>query len=120
MWVPPDRSGVDPGYEQADVGGALDAGGLVAVASGRGHAGGVSIHQRDAVLWVARLAPGQAVTAPGAPFVHVFVARGVVSLERAGSLDEGDAVRLTEEGPSELRAGDDGTEVLVWEMGSPS
>src|SRR5512135_2627836 len=37
MWVVPDRERVRPGYEQLDVNDALDAGGLVPVASGRRH-----------------------------------------------------------------------------------
>ena len=38
MWVVPDTFGIDPGYEQLDVNDALDSGGLVEVASGRGTA----------------------------------------------------------------------------------
>ena len=36
MWVIPDTAGVTPGYEQLDLSERLDAGGLVAVASGVG------------------------------------------------------------------------------------
>ena len=46
------------------------------VASGQGHEGAVTIHQRDAVLLVGRLAPGDEVAVPDAPHVHVFVAVG--------------------------------------------
>jgi len=84
MWVLPDTRGIDPGYEQREIGADLDAGGLVPVASGRGHDGAVSIHQHDAVLWAARLDVGGAVTVPDAPHVHVFVARGSAALEGAG------------------------------------
>src|SRR4051795_140881 len=39
MWVLPDTSGIEPGYEQLDVNDALARGGLVPVASGEGHDG---------------------------------------------------------------------------------
>ncbi|MFI5047455.1 MAG: pirin family protein, partial [Acidimicrobiia bacterium] len=56
MWVLPDTEGIAPGYEQRDVNDLLAGGGLVPVASGQGHEGAITIHQRDAVLWAARLA----------------------------------------------------------------
>jgi redox-sensitive bicupin YhaK (pirin superfamily) len=37
MWVPPDTTGIDPGYEQLDVNDALASGQLVPIASGAGH-----------------------------------------------------------------------------------
>ena len=115
MWVLPDTKGIDPGYEQRDLSDALDRGGLVPVASGRGHDGAISLHQQDAVLWVARLRGGDEVKVPEAPHAHVFVATGAASLESAGDLDEGDAARLTDAGSLDLVAGPDGTEVLIWE-----
>ncbi len=75
----------------------------------------IRIKNRDAALSAARLQPGDAVTVPDAPFVHVFVARGEVDLEGAGPLAEGDAVRLTAAGGRRLTATGP-AEVLVWEM----
>jgi hypothetical protein len=50
--------------------------------------------------------------------VHLFVASGDVTLEGAGDLVEGDAVRLTGAGEVILTAGpENGAEVLVWQMG---
>jgi redox-sensitive bicupin YhaK (pirin superfamily) len=115
MWVVPDVRGIDPSYEQRDLGDALSKPALVAVASGRGHDGAVTIHQHDAVLWAARLAPGGAITVPDAPHVHVFVARGDATLEGAGGMATGDAARLAGAGPLALVAGRSGAEVLVWE-----
>jgi redox-sensitive bicupin YhaK (pirin superfamily) len=113
MWVQPDTVGVEPGYEQVDISERLDAGGLVAVASGQGHEGAVHLHQAGAVLWAARLDDGGTVTVPAALHVHVFVARG--SARMAGvDLDEGDAVRLTDEPEQELTATTTDTEILVW------
>ena len=115
MWVLPDTEGLPPGYEQRSVGEALATGELVPVASGRGHDGAITIHQKDAVLWVGRLAAGKTVTVPDAPHVHVYVARGSVTLDEAGELGEGDAARLTDAGSPSLTAGPDGTEVIIWQ-----
>ena len=113
MWVPPDTAGLDPGYEQKDVTEALDGGGLVAVASGRGHDTAVRIHQRGAVMWVGRLADGRAVTLPEAPFVHLFVAHGAVTVD-GHTLAAGGAARLTGAGPVGVTATGP-AEVIVWE-----
>lgn len=118
MWVLPDTRGIEPSYEQRDLNQELAAGGLVAVASGRGHDGAVTIHQRDAVLWAGRLRPGETVSLPDAPHVHLFIAVGTAVFDGApddGALGAGDAVRLTDAGARDVTAGPDGAEVLVWE-----
>jgi redox-sensitive bicupin YhaK (pirin superfamily) len=122
MWVPPDTERIRPGYEQLDINAQLAGGGLVPIASGRGHAAAISIRQRDAVLWGGRLKPTETVRLPDAPFVHVFVARGGATLEGAGALATGDAVRLTRAGARGLTAdASTGAEVLVWESaGEPA
>jgi quercetin 2,3-dioxygenase len=114
MWVPPDTEGIAPGYEQRDVNRELDKGGLRPVASGRRHEGAISIHQRDAVLWAARLRPDETATVPDGAHVHLFVAAGDVDLQDAGALAAGDAARLTSAGSRALTAGLAGAEVLVW------
>ena len=121
MWVVPDTERVDPGYEQLDVNGELGQGGLVPIASGRGHDAAIAIRQRDAALWGGRLLPGENVAVPDASMAHVFVARGTVMFDGDGdvalALEAGDAVRLTAAGSPSLTAGPDGAEVLIWEMG---
>jgi redox-sensitive bicupin YhaK (pirin superfamily) len=114
MWVPPDTTGIQPGYEQRDLSDELAKGGLVAVASGKGHEGAITIHQRDAVLYVARLSDGESVVVPADTHVHLFVALGAGALDAAGALGQGDAVRLTDAGPTTFTATSDGTEILVW------
>jgi len=117
MWVLPDTDGIEPSYEQRDVGAELGGdGGLVPIASGRGHDAAIRIHQRDAVLWGGRLRPAETVMVPDAPHVHVFVAVGSAAVEDE-TLDEGDAARLTEAGEAQLTAGADGAEVLIWATG---
>ena len=117
MWVAPDTERVDPGYEQLDINGELDRGGLVPIASGRGHQAAISVRQKDAVLWGGRLKPGGTVNVPDAKFVHLYVAKGTAQLEGAGTLAAGDAVRLTAAGSPRLTADAvAGAEVLIWEM----
>jgi quercetin 2,3-dioxygenase len=114
MWVQPDTERVKPGYEQLDINGHLATGGLVPIASGKGHDAAISIRQRGAVLWGGRLAAGEAVGVPDDRHVHLFVARGEAELEGAGPLATGDAVRLTAAGSPRLTAGPPGAEVLIW------
>jgi redox-sensitive bicupin YhaK (pirin superfamily) len=64
---------------------------------------------------VARLEPGHSVELPEAPYLHLFVARGGVDLEGAGSLAAGDTVRFTATGGNRVTATEP-SEVLVWEM----
>ena len=115
MWVVPDASGVAPGYAQREIDAELLAGGLVPVASGRDGAAAIPIANRYATLHAARLEPGRSVTLPEAPYLHLFVARGWVTLEGAGALDEGDAVRFTATGGQRVTATAP-AEILVWEM----
>ncbi len=116
MWVVPDTAKVRPGYEERDINGELAKGGLVPVASGRGHDAAISIRQDGAVLWAGRLKAGETVTVPTAPFAHLFVPVGSVELEGHGTLERGDAARMTLAGGMTLTAGPEGAEVLLWEM----
>ena len=67
MWVLPDTERIDPGYEQLDINGELDKGGLQPIASGQGHDAAISIRQRDAVLWGGRLRAGGWCRCPRSP-----------------------------------------------------
>jgi len=117
MWVVPDTERINPGYEQLDINAQLDRGGLVPIASGRGHNAAISIRQDGAVLWGGRLKPGETVNVPDVKFAHLYVANGSAELEGAGSLATGDAVRLTAAGSPRLTAdATKGAEVLIWEM----
>jgi redox-sensitive bicupin YhaK (pirin superfamily) len=118
MWVVPDEGGISPGYEQLEIDHELLSGALVPVASGMpGHDGAAAIRikNRYAALHAARLQPGQSVQLPEAPFVHLFVPRGRVTLEGAGPLAAGDAVRFTATGGQRVTAIEP-AEILVWEM----
>jgi quercetin 2,3-dioxygenase len=117
MWVIPDESDVTPSYQQHEVHNDLLASGLVTIASGiPGRDAAISLHNRNAALHAARLQPGDTVTAPTAPYLHVFVARGVISADAVGELAAGDALRYTgADGGPRLTAREP-SEVLIWEM----
>lgn len=116
MWVVPDTARVRPGYEELDISSELSRGGLVALASGRGHDAAISIRQDGAVLWVGKLKPGETIKVPHAPFAHVYVAAGDLNVEAIGPLSAGDAARITLGGALKATAGPAGAEVLIWEM----
>lgn len=118
MWVVPDEPNITPGYEQLEIDHELLAGGLVPVASGMARHDGeaaIRIKNKYAALYAARLQPGQSVELPDAPYLHLFVPRGAVSLEGAGALATGDAVRFTATGGQKVTATEP-AEILVWEM----
>ncbi len=118
MWVVPDESGITPGYEQLEIDHELLSGNLVPVASGRPEhdgAAAIRIKNRYAALHAARLQPGQSVRLPDAPYLHLFVPRGSVTLEGAGPLATGDSVRFTATGGQQVTATEP-AEILVWEM----
>jgi redox-sensitive bicupin YhaK (pirin superfamily) len=116
MWVVPDEPRLTPGYEQLDINDSLARGGLVPVASGRGHDAAISIRQKDAALFAARLSSGETLDLPEAPYVHLYVAKGSMTLEGAGELVTADAARITASGGQQVSAGSAGAEILVWEM----
>lgn len=121
MWVFPDTEAIDPSYEQLDINRELDRGGLVPIASGKGHQAAIQIRQKGAVLWGGRLKPGESVRLPEAPYLHLFVPKGAVTLEGAGRLEKGDAVRLTAAGTPAVTADPvSGAEILIWEMNPQS
>jgi quercetin 2,3-dioxygenase len=118
MWVVPDEAGRAPGYQQREIDDELLRGKLVTIASGMpAHSddSAITIGNRYAALHGARLEPGQSVQLPEAPYLHLFVPRGEVTLEGAGPLHEGDAVRFTATGGQRVTATQP-AEILLWEM----
>ncbi len=115
MWVVPDESGIAPGYQQAEIPDDQLTGALLTIASGRRDGAAITIHNKSAALHAARLQTGDGVQLPEAPFLHLFVPRGEVTLEGAGSLQQGDAVRFTASGGQRVTATKT-AELLVWEM----
>lgn len=62
-----------------------------------------------------RLTPGERTAVPDAPYVYVHVVRGAVSVDGT-PLTAGDAARITDAKGLAAEAGEEGTEVLLWEM----
>jgi quercetin 2,3-dioxygenase len=119
MWVLPDVSGVDPGYQQHEIGDDLLDGRLVTIASGMpGHDAAITIHNQSAALHGARLRRGDGLELPAAPYLHLFVARGSLDMsdmKNTAELAEGDAVRFTACNGARVTAREP-SEILVWEM----
>ena len=114
MWVRPDTLGVKPEYQQLDINTELAKGGLVPIASGRGHDAAIAIHQRGAVLWGARLGANETVSLPDDRHVHVFIALGSATLVGGHVMEQGAAARLSDVGAVTLTSGTEGAELLVW------
>ena len=95
----------------------LLSGGLVPVASGMAKHDDRSDTDQEptTALHVARLAVGQSVELPDAPFLHLFVAQGDLTLEETGRLSTGDAVRFSGAGGHRVEA-TEAAELLLWEM----
>ena len=115
IWIEPNVTGIDPGYEQKDFADAEKRGQLRLVVSGDGAEGSVSIRQ-DARLYAGLFDGDEAATLALAPgrlgYVHL-VRR---ELEANGqALRAGDALKLRDEAEVRLRAGKD-AEVLVFDL----
>jgi redox-sensitive bicupin YhaK (pirin superfamily) len=120
MWVQPDERGIEPGYEQLEIGERLATGELVPMASGLAKHRtdtAIRIHQRDAGMYVARLIDAGSIALPVANFVHLFVAVGAVQVEGVGVLSVGDALRVRDADGQRVTATGP-AEVIVWEMQS--
>jgi quercetin 2,3-dioxygenase len=119
MWAIPDVSGIAPGYQQHEIGDDLLDGRLATIASGMpGHDAAITIHNRSAALHGARLRGGDGLELPAAPYLHLFVARGRLTMpgpDEAVELAEGDAVRFTASDGTRVTAHAP-SEILVWEM----
>jgi quercetin 2,3-dioxygenase len=119
MWVQPDVSGIPPSYQQHAIDEDLLDGQLVTIASGMpGHDAAITIHNRSAALHGARLQRGDSVELPAAPYLHLFVARGRLTMatqDNEAELAEGDAVRFTASNDARVTAAE-ACEILVWEM----
>jgi redox-sensitive bicupin YhaK (pirin superfamily) len=115
IWVIPDRSGHEPGYEQKSFTTEERQGTLRLVASSDGRDGSISIHQ-DATLESGLFKPGESATHTVADkrFAWVQVARGSVTVN-GEKLSAGDGLSAT--GGGELRIeGVEDAEVLVFDL----
>jgi redox-sensitive bicupin YhaK (pirin superfamily) len=101
MWVRPDEPGRAPSYLQEEA--PLDEGWLTVP----------GVRSSRAALHATRLFPERPALLPSAPFVHLFVCRGAISLESGEVLSVGDALRVSD--CDGLMASGD-AELLAWAM----
>jgi redox-sensitive bicupin YhaK (pirin superfamily) len=115
IWIVPDRTGYEPGYEQHAFTQEDLANQWALVASNQPSGKAVKIHQ-DANLYVARLSPGHELThvTDKTRKLWLNVARGAVTLDGA-RLDTGDGVAISAVDKVTVRADTD-AEVLLFDM----
>src|SRR5699024_7316626 len=119
LWVVPDESGGDPGYDQREIDQAELTDNLVVVAGGKDlypDRAATRIRNRSSALLASRLGPGRSIVLPDAPYVHLYVPLGSAELEGEGGLVAGDAAGRTASGGRRIACGPGGAVVLVWEM----
>jgi redox-sensitive bicupin YhaK (pirin superfamily) len=114
IWIEPERAGLDPAYQEASF--ELVPGRLEPLATPGGEVGGLAI-QQSARVYALRLAAGQAFGYAIADDRHVYLqaARGAGSCNGI-AFEAGDGAALSDERSFELEAGDDGLELLVFDL----
>jgi redox-sensitive bicupin YhaK (pirin superfamily) len=115
IWIVPERSGLEPGYEEANFSDQDKRGGLRRIVSGRNRNGALKIHQ-DVDIHATVLGPGEQARLDLRPGRHAWVQvlRGDVTLN-GSDLRAGDGAALSEETAVRLEAGKE-AEVLVFDL----
>ena len=115
IWILPNRTGMDPSYEQKQIDREKQNGQLCLVASGNGRENSITINQ-DISLYSTILGYNQSVAHKLAKDrkAYVHVARGNVRLNSA-SLSEGDGARIEAEDVVKLHGVDNG-EFLLFDL----
>lgn len=124
MWLQPGEFGGPPGFGLRSV---PDGDGLHLLASGRDGDDALRLRREDAALWLVRAGAWAALPAlPAAPFRYVHVVSGSVGYRTVPgpqgggrSAAAGDSVRITGDAFADPTAGEDGVELLLWEMHTP-
>ena len=115
IWIEPDVTGIEPGYEEKPFSDRDKRGKLRLIASPDGSAGSVTIHQ-NARLYAALLDDGETAThelAAGRK-AYVHVARGTLQVN-GQRLDAGDGARIQQETRVVLSHADN-AEVLLFDL----
>jgi quercetin 2,3-dioxygenase len=115
MWIRPDELDVPPSYQQGELALGDLANDWVPIASGQHPDAVVNLGSASSTLWVTVLPAGMSRKLPDGYLLHVYLARGVVDVERIGRLEPGDSLRLSGSAQLRLSARAE-AEVLVWEM----
>jgi redox-sensitive bicupin YhaK (pirin superfamily) len=116
IWIVPDETGIEPGYEQKAFAPADRQGGLKLVAARNGRDGALTLHQ-DVDLYSSLFKDGDDVSLAlrDGRRAWVQVARGSVQVN-GEALEAGDGVALSNETALRVTAKSD-TEVLIFDMG---
>lgn len=116
IWVLPERSGLEPGYEQTYFAPEDKQGRLRLIGSRDGREGSVTIHQ-DLNLYATNLNPEDAVmhTLAANRVAWVHVAKGAVTLN-GHDLTAGDGAAIADETALTLTGVGEDTEVLLFDM----
>ena len=115
IWIEPNVTGIEPGYEEKHFDAASKRGRLRLIASIDGRNGSVTIHQ-DAAVYAALLDGNERVShalAPGRK-AYVYVARGAVSVN-GNELSAGDALKASGESAIVIETGDN-AEILLFDL----
>ena len=117
IWVIPQRTGAQPGYEEKRFDAADKRGRLRVIASPDGRDGSVTIHA-DASIYAALIdgAEETAFALPQGRQAYVHVARGALTVN-GEALQAGDAAKLTGIDTVTLEKGED-AEVLLFDLGT--
>jgi quercetin 2,3-dioxygenase len=115
IWIHPEKSGLQPSYEQKSFPEGEKKGKLRVIASRDASDGSVKINQ-DATLFVSLLKPGEEVTHELANGRHAWlqVAKGAVELN-GKSLNQGDGAAIAEEQKLTIKGTQD-AEVLLFDL----
>ena len=115
IWIEPNVTGGDPGYEEKHFDAASKTGKLRLIASSDGREGSVSLRQ-DAAIYATILDGSDSVTQPLASgrLAYVHVIRGAVTVNGV-ALAGGDALKLSDEAAVTLQDAVD-AEVLVFDL----
>jgi redox-sensitive bicupin YhaK (pirin superfamily) len=116
IWILPEKQNLQPGYEQKVFAPEEKQGKLRLVASKGGDDGSVHINQ-DVRLYASILSGGEVVTHAPAESRHAWVQLISGLLEVNGeTLQPGDGAAVSEETELRLKAGDDRTEFLLFDL----
>ncbi|MFI6443680.1 pirin family protein [Kitasatospora sp. NPDC050543] len=128
MWLQPDVFGAPPVYGLRRVEPA--EGGLTLLASGLERDAGspaLRLRRSDAALWLVTAGPWQPLPElPAAPYRYAHLAGGGLGFRTVRgpqgggrSMAPGDSVRISGDAFADPTAGEQGAELLLWEMHSP-
>ncbi len=115
IWIEPNVTGIEPGYEEKRFGDADKKGRLRLIASPDGRDGSVTLHQ-DAYLYATLVDKGDAVTHKLAPGRKAYVHVALGTLQVNGTpLKAGDGMKVSNESGITL-TGADHAEVLLFDL----